>query len=56
VVTRLDRVGRSVGDLVSVAGELLQRGLDLMVLEEAIDTSTPAWADAVPRAGGDRRA
>jgi DNA invertase Pin-like site-specific DNA recombinase len=42
VVTKLDRVGRSVGNLVSVADELHQRGVDLIVLDQAIDTSTPA--------------
>jgi len=42
VVTRLDRVGRSVGNLVSVAGELDRRGVDLLVLDQAIDTATPA--------------
>ena len=42
VVTRLDRIGRSVGNLVSVAGELHQRGVDLIALDQAIDTSAPA--------------
>ena len=42
VVTKLDRVGRSVGNLVNVAGELHQRGVDLVVLDQAIDTCTPA--------------
>lgn len=42
VVTKLDRVGRSVGNLVSVAGELHQRGVDLIALDQAIDTGSPA--------------
>jgi len=42
VVIKLDRIGRSVGNLVSVAGELRQLGVDLVVLDQAIDTGTPA--------------
>ena len=42
VVTKLDRAGRSVGNLVSVAGELDRRGVGLVVLDQAIDTSSPA--------------
>src|SRR5215472_6388398 len=42
VVTKLDRVGRSVGNLVSVARELDEGGVELMVLDQAIDTGTPA--------------
>jgi len=42
VVTKLDRIGRSVGNLVGVAGELHQLGVDLVVLDQAIDTATPA--------------
>jgi DNA invertase Pin-like site-specific DNA recombinase len=42
VVTKLDRIGRSVGNLVSVAGELHRLGVDLVVLDQAIDTGTPA--------------
>jgi DNA invertase Pin-like site-specific DNA recombinase len=42
VVTELDRIGRSVGNLVSVAADLAGRGVDLVVLDQAIDTATPA--------------
>src|SRR5262249_11558486 len=42
VVTRLDRIGRSVGNLVAVAADLDQRAVDLVGLDQAIDTSTPA--------------
>jgi DNA invertase Pin-like site-specific DNA recombinase len=42
VVTKLDRIGRSVGNLVSVAADLDDRGVDLVVLDQAIDTATPA--------------
>jgi len=42
VVTKLDRVGRSVGNLVRVAADLHEHGVDLIVLDQAIDTATPA--------------
>ena len=42
VVTKLDRIGRSVGNLVSVAADLHERGVELVVLDQAIDTATPA--------------
>jgi DNA invertase Pin-like site-specific DNA recombinase len=42
VVTKLDRIGRSVSNLVSVASDLNWRGVDLTVLDQAIDTATPA--------------
>lgn len=42
VVTRLDRIGRSLGDLVRIAAELQEREVALVVLDQAIDTSTPA--------------
>src|SRR5712692_8372986 len=42
VVTKLDRIGRSVGNLVGVAGDLDRRGVDLIVLDQAINTGTPA--------------
>ncbi len=42
VVTKLDRIGRSVGNLIEVVGDLARRGVDLVVLDQSIDTSTPA--------------
>ncbi len=42
MVTKLDRVGRSVGNLVRVAADLDEHGVDLVVLDQAIDTATPA--------------
>lgn len=42
VVTKLDRVGRSVKNLIEVAEQLRERGIDLRVLLQGIDTSTPA--------------
>jgi len=41
-VTKLDRVARSVHHLTSLARELEALGVDLVVLDQAIDTSTPA--------------
>jgi DNA invertase Pin-like site-specific DNA recombinase len=42
VVVRLDRMGRSVRNLIDVANDLQARGVNLLVLDQAIDTSTPA--------------
>ena len=41
VCTKLDRIGRSVRNLVDVMADLGQRDVDLVVLDQAIDTSTP---------------
>lgn len=41
VVTRLDRLARSVQDLVSITKALESSGVDLVVLDQSIDTSTP---------------
>lgn len=41
VITKLDRLGRSVAHLVELAGVLQSRGIDLRVLHQGIDTSTP---------------
>lgn len=40
VVTRLDRLGRSVLHLVMLGAQLRERGVGLLVLEQGIDTST----------------
>jgi DNA invertase Pin-like site-specific DNA recombinase len=40
VATRLDRVGRSVLHLVNLGAELRERGVDLVFIEQAIDTRT----------------
>ena len=39
-ITRLDRLGRSVLHLVTVGAELRERGVELHVIEQGIDTST----------------
>jgi DNA invertase Pin-like site-specific DNA recombinase len=41
VITRLDRLGRSLGDLIRVANDLRTRGIDLLVTEQSINTTTP---------------
>jgi DNA invertase Pin-like site-specific DNA recombinase len=40
VVTKLGRLGRSLEHLISLARELQERGVDLVVLDQGIDTST----------------
>ena len=42
VVTRLDRLARSLHHLCTIARALEQRGIHLVVLDQAIDTSTPS--------------
>ena len=41
VVTKLDRLARSVAHLVAIGQRLESKGVALKVLEQAIDTSTP---------------
>lgn len=42
VVMRLDRLGRSLLDLASIANELEKKGAALLVTEQNVDTSTSA--------------
>ena len=42
VITKLDRLGRSVAHLVELAAGFAERGIDLRVLHQGIDTSTPS--------------
>lgn len=42
VITKLDRLGRSVKNLIEQALELAARGVELRVLHQGIDTTTPA--------------
>jgi DNA invertase Pin-like site-specific DNA recombinase len=42
VVTRLDRLGRSLKDLANIAHEIEDAGAHLKVLEQHVDTSTSA--------------
>lgn len=41
VVTKLDRMGRSVRHLIDIVGELGERGVELVVLHQGIDTTSP---------------
>jgi DNA invertase Pin-like site-specific DNA recombinase len=41
VITRLDRLARSLKDLLALSSELESLGVDLEVLEQRIDTKTP---------------
>lgn len=41
VVWRLDRLGRSLHNLIDLVGDLEQRGVGLRTLTEQIDTTTP---------------
>jgi DNA invertase Pin-like site-specific DNA recombinase len=42
VITRLSRAARSLRNLLDVADQLRERGIDLIVLRQQIDTTTPA--------------
>ena len=42
VVTRLDRLGRSLRDLANIAHEVEDKGAHLRVLEQSVDTATSA--------------
>jgi len=42
VVTRIDRVARSIGDLQDIVRELKSKGATLKAIEQPIDTSTAA--------------
>jgi len=42
VVTKLDRLARSTHHLVTLGRELAQLGVDLVVLDQQIDTTTPS--------------
>jgi DNA invertase Pin-like site-specific DNA recombinase len=41
VITKLDRLARSMHQLVNISEELRALGVDLVVLDQAIDTTTP---------------
>jgi DNA invertase Pin-like site-specific DNA recombinase len=42
LVTKLDRLGRSLEHLIELSKDLQTRGVDLVVLDQGIDTSTAA--------------
>lgn len=41
VVWRLDRLGRSIKELIELVGDLAERGVEFRSLRESLDTSTP---------------
>lgn len=41
VITKLDRLGRSLRNLMDIGDDLRERGVQLVVLDQGIDTSTP---------------
>ena len=45
-VVRLDRLGRSLGELLTTVAMLKERGIALLSLEQRIDTNSAAWARA----------
>jgi DNA invertase Pin-like site-specific DNA recombinase len=42
VVTKIDRLARSIGDLVDIERQLSAKGAGLAILDPSMDTSTPA--------------
>jgi len=44
VVTKLDRLGRSLEHLIGLSKDLQARGVDLVVLDQGIDTSTGSYS------------
>lgn len=46
VITRLSRAMRSLRELIALAASLRARGIDLVVLKQGIDTSSPAGRQA----------
>lgn len=42
VITKIDRLARSASDLLNTVNELKGKGVELRVLDQSIDTSTPA--------------
>lgn len=54
VITRLDRLGRSVRHLITLGAVFLPRRIGLKVLEQGIDTATPDGKSCLPRMVSDR--
>lgn len=42
VITKLDRLGRSLADLATIVNGFRDAGVDFVVLDQSIDTTTPA--------------
>jgi DNA invertase Pin-like site-specific DNA recombinase len=54
VVTKLDRLGRSLEHLIELSKDLQSRGVDLVVLDQGIDTSTAVGMLSFPSSGRSR--
>nr|WP_309484290.1 recombinase family protein [Streptomyces himalayensis] len=52
VVPSLDRLGRSIQDLIAIVSGLRKRGIGFNSLHEALDTTTPRRAPGLPRVRG----
>jgi hypothetical protein len=55
VVTKLDRLGRSLEHLIALSSDLQTRRVDLVVLDQVIDTSTAVGRNVLPDPRRDRR-
>lgn len=55
VVPSLDRLGRSLQDLISIVGQLRRAGVGFRSLHESIDTTTPGRPAGLPRLRGPGR-
>jgi len=55
VITRIDRLARSLKDLQDIVHELKGRGVTLKATEQPVDTSTAAGKACLRHAGGLRR-
>ena len=55
VITKLDRLGRSLEHLIALSRDLQARGVDLVVLDQGIDTTTAGRAHVLPDPRRDRR-
>lgn len=42
MAVKLDRIGRSIRNLIEVVNDLASRGVDIVILDQAIDTTTAA--------------
>jgi DNA invertase Pin-like site-specific DNA recombinase len=55
IVWRLDRLGRSLGDLIRLTQKLQTRGIAFASLTERIDTRSPTGANYASATGKDRK-
>ena len=55
VITKLDRLGRSVQNLKDITAQLREQGVGLLALQQGIDTTTAGGRLLFPHAGRHRR-